>query len=137
MKTATVWIDPDTRMIALRTPYDNFLVASIKTVIPGASRQWDGAKKIWLIDQGFMAELEKLLATLDYRVEDGTLPYETAVVSGSDSPYHALLEGLPWFALKQVYRAITLACHPDQGGDPELMKKVNLAWARIERGQGK
>lgn len=137
MKTATVWIDPDTRMIALRTPYDHFLVASIKTVIPGASRRWDGARKIWLIDQGFMAELEKLLATLDYRVEDGTLPHETTAASGSDSPYHALLEGLPSNVLKQIYRVIALACHPDQGGDPELMKKVNLAWGRIERRQGK
>ena len=137
MKTATVWIDPDTRMIALRTPYDSFLVASLKVAIPGRSRRWDGLRQVWLIDQGFMAELEKLLATLNYKVEDGTLPHEVTTADDGDSPYHALLEGLSPEVLKSVYRVIALACHPDRGGDPEVMKRVNRAWARIEKGRAK
>lgn len=131
MKTATVWIDPDTRMIGVRTPYDPGIVSSLKVMIPSSLRRWDGARKIWLIDQSMMAKLEEILAKLGYSVEDGTLPPERATPSDK-SPFHDLLCDVPFGTLQKVYRVLAMECHPDRGGNPEVMARINVAWRQIQ-----
>lgn len=133
MKTATVWLDPETRIVAVRTPYDPAIVASLKTMIPGSLRRWDGTRKIWLVDQTMMPKLEELLARLSYHVEDGTLAEERTAPANGHSPYHDLLVDVPEGTLRKVYRVLAIDCHPDRGGSTELMAKINTAWAEIEQ----
>ena len=130
MKTATVWIDPETRMISVRTPYDPAVIAAIKTMIPGPLRRWDTSRKIWLVDQSMMPKLEDMLGRLLYSVEDGTLPQERTATNGS--PFHDMLCDVPMVTLKKVYRTLAIDCHPDRGGSSELMAKINDAWRQIE-----
>ena len=138
MKSATVWIDPQTRRIAIKTSgYDSFFNNTLKGLLqPPATRGFDFTRKIWLVDQCHMEKLQKIFADCQYEVVDGTLPQEVAPTNGH-SPYHSLLCDLSLEVLRKVYRVIALECHPDR--NPlrrdechELMTKVNEAWAKVQ-----
>jgi hypothetical protein len=137
VKSATVWIDPQTRRIAIKTSeFDAFFNNTLKGLLkPPASRGFDFARKIWLVDQSHMDALQKIFAQLSYNVVDGTLPQEVAPAGGS--PFHDLLCDLKLEVLRKVYRVIALECHPDRNPERRdechsLMTKVNEAWARIQ-----
>ena len=38
---------------------------------------------------------------------------------------------------RQAYKDAARKYHPDSGGDPEVMKRVNAAWARVKRTYGR
>lgn len=131
IKVATVWIDPESRKIALRTPYDPEFIDALKKAIPWQCREWKKEKKVWLVDIASKGALEELLLDAGYMINDGTLPTEEAPAHNGASPYHDLIAKLPFAVLKKVYRVIALECHPDRGGDTKLMVQVNAAWERI------
>lgn len=43
-----------------------------------------------------------------------------------------LVQGAPEPVAKAAYRALALIHHPDRGGDPGALQRVNAAWARVE-----
>lgn len=133
MRTATVWIDPETRMIAVRTPYDTAFTASVKTMILPSLRRWDPTRKIWLVDQSMMDKLQELLGRLGYEVHDGTMAAETATPSNGASPFHEMICDAPLDTLRKVYRVLAIDCHPDKGGNKDTMAKINVAWDKIQR----
>lgn len=132
-KSATIWIDPQTRKIAVRTAgFDSFFNGTIKALLqPPATRGFDFARKIWLVDQMHMEKLQSIFEQCGYTVQDGTLAQEAAPSNGH-SPYHDLLADLPVEVLRKVYRVLALEYHPDRGGDHVRMTAINEAWKRIQ-----
>lgn len=47
--------------LELKTPCDAGFVAALKTRIPADGRKWDAARKLWLVDVAYSAELAQLL----------------------------------------------------------------------------
>ena len=45
--------------------------------------------------------------------------------------------GASYEKARQAYKDAARKSHPDSGGDPEVMKRVNAAWERIRRTYGK
>ena len=41
--------------------------------------------------------------------------------------------GVPFEEARQAYKDAARKHHPDAGGDPEVMKRINAAWERIKR----
>lgn len=47
-----------------------------------------------------------------------------------------LTQDVPEDVAKVVYRHLAAKHHPDKGGDPEAMKRVNIAWEAVKRVRG-
>ena len=45
--------------------------------------------------------------------------------------------GVPFEEARQAYKDAARKHHPDAGGDPEVMKRINAAWDRIRRSYGR
>jgi hypothetical protein len=45
--------------------------------------------------------------------------------------------GVPFEEARQAYKDAARKNHPDAGGDPEVMKRINAAWDRIRRSYGR
>jgi hypothetical protein len=145
MKVATVWIDPETRLIAVKFPFDKQIVElvnpkdsaghKIDGFFPAALRRFDYSRKLWLFDQSLMDKVEEFLTIHKFQVTDGTLAEERQG-SNDGSAYTELLAPLPDELLKRVYRLLATECHPDKGGSHEVMTKINQAWARIKQERG-
>jgi hypothetical protein len=45
--------------------------------------------------------------------------------------------GVTFDEARQAYKDAARKHHPDQGGDPEVMKRVNAAWERIKQSFGR
>jgi len=45
--------------------------------------------------------------------------------------------GVPFEEARQAYKDAARNHHPDAGGDPEVMKRINAAWDRIRRSYGR
>lgn len=58
-----ITISPDGDSYAVSFPYDQGLVATLKTTVPASDRQWDGLRKVWCISpqygQAVAAALER------------------------------------------------------------------------------
>lgn len=133
VKSATIWIDPQTRKIAIRTSeFDAFFNGTLKGLLkPPTSRGFDFARKIWLVDQCHMEKLQSIFEQCGYTVNDGTLASESSASNGR-SPFHELLVDLPLEVLRKVYRVLALEYHPDRGGDHARMAAINEAWSKIQ-----
>jgi hypothetical protein len=132
-KRATLWIDPESRRIAVRTPYDSVFIEAFKKAIPWQCRSWNAIKKVWLVDIASKGSLEELLTKSGYELSDGTMQHEEVQVASNGSPYHELIAHLPWPVLCKIFRVIVVECHPDRGGDTKTMALANVAWENINK----
>ncbi|MCI4674784.1 hypothetical protein [Candidatus Mycolicibacterium alkanivorans] len=107
-----------------RFPYSPDVIGIIKTA-PAYSREWDPARKRWLIDIGPDAS-----AVIDLLVDHGHtvvgLP-EQRRTADSATWAEELLTACPPHIREQVYRALTKVLHPDAGGTTKLQQELNDA----------
>ena len=50
---------------------------------------------------------------------------------------HRVRLAVPFEEARQAYKDAARKHHPDAGGDPEVMKRINAAWDRIRRSYGR
>lgn len=66
----------------------------------------------------------------------GSKQEQASHLQGPSTDPHAtlhLLPTAPWEVVKATHRALTLLHHPDQGGDEETMRQINLAFEKIQK----
>ena len=93
--------------IEIASPYNAEFVAALKSEIPANSRQWDGSKKVWVIEE---AEAEaavevaaRFYAVFDRRtmsaaaVEDGMIEAEIAEIKANQK---AVIDATDWIEAK-------------------------------------
>lgn len=138
---------------AIECQYQPNFIEFIKAKIPGSDRAWDTTSKTWYIKEAWFDIMFELASQL--------WPGAVAVLTRADAerawkeqeqariamlaaqrqavlgPFeNALLEFCALCdvdALRAARNKMALALHPDKGGSPEKMAKINAAWFIVEQ----
>jgi hypothetical protein len=120
----------------ISSPYGGDFLTDLKAAVPPFARTWNAEEKHWRI--------AKAWAGIAVRV---TKQYFTVMEAGKE---HARSQAPPWCdcahydptsahsalhllpsappeLIKVAYRCLAQPRHPDHGGDPETMKRINRA----------
>jgi len=138
-----IFIDVNTNRIGIRVPYLASVVDEIKAFIPPAARTWDSSTKTWYVNASYLDTVERIIRKAFPTVKVTTPEAALPVVADGDA-YGALLRPLPDNALRSVYKAIAISCHPDRAAANGLtveqangiMQAVNIAWAEVKKARG-
>lgn len=109
------------------------LVEDLKSYIDSSSRRWNPDTKFWEVKETC---LETLITILKKHFRDNVtqnLTAEEPVSSNLFKPVLEALKQLPNGQMDKVYRALSMACHPDAGGSNELMSKLNQAYQEVKK----
>jgi hypothetical protein len=132
--------------------YQPNFIEFIKAKIPASDRAWDPTSKTWYIKDAWFDIMFELASQL--------WPGAVAVISRADAekawkeqeaaraamllaqrqavlgPFEAALLDFCALcdvdALRKARNAMAIALHPDKGGDPNKMAKLNASWFVIE-----
>lgn len=117
-------------------------VQRLKAAIPAYLRRFDPRSKHWYVKPDAYGELENFLSDMyvdfaaqvrrEDRRESHSRPQAPPRAQVND-PYAVLhlLPSAPAEVIRAAYKAMALLCHPDRGGDTEMMQRVNAAYGRL------
>lgn len=95
--------------------------------------------RTWSLDPDAFEPVVQTLKYHGFRVESytqgTTAPKEGPKTTLSDRAVLGVTEAAPWPVIEAAYRTLAKMFHPDVSGGPttERMKKINLAYERLER----
>jgi hypothetical protein len=139
MSAARLTYSRDQWTVALRFPrFDAWAVAEIKRRIPADFRSYDPDHECWRVgidwDQTAADILEAAFGSVVVEhAEDAR--NEPTPIRRTD-PDFATLHLLPWAPpelVAEAHRTLARLHHPDVGGDPERMKRINLAYEKLRK----
>ena len=126
--------EPDDR-ICLESPFDAGLVAQLKGDIPYGGREWDGARKRWLISLLYVNDLLRILQSVHAEIQDDREgmrpdvmhipPMPTDLREAFDALFLAYTA--PLCVADASYKALAKYWHPDRGGASADFQRVNDA----------
>lgn len=151
MKTYYVFAHDDPDWITLKFPYNPDVIVRIKT-LDWSLREWDADAKRWGMENDLFEEncdflFPPHLWECVNRTDDE--PRASAPPPKQPPPHtppppppppffsnaHDVLwvkPGAPSEVVKAAYSALIRKYHPDAGGDEEMAKKINAAYARLK-----
>lgn len=135
-RVAEIYGSPSEDWLRVYFDYDPDLIEDLKVNIPSYSRRWDPEERCWLILPSQRKKLVVLLADHGHTVkafERQPATSNPAPAQSIHDPFEALLREMPAELRSKVYRQLAMALHPDNGGDTELMKRLNLIWDKMGR----
>jgi hypothetical protein len=126
----------------IRFKYNPILVERIKR-LPQGTRRWDAEQKAWCVEFEWVYEAERLLKgeprksrpPPSLKSDDHHLEIVQSLTA--DHIELGVLPGVPWEIVESVHRRWAALIHPDLGGDPEMMKKKNIARDNLRKRYGK
>ena len=119
----------------VRFPYDAFVVAEIKRVVPAPLRSYDPGTKAWTISARYVSTVFHILAQVFGEVEvegSRTGSADRGRPTGGD-PYQVLhlLPSAPPELVSAAHKCLAKLTHPDVGGDTAMMQMINAAAEQI------
>jgi hypothetical protein len=114
------------------------LVERIKK-LPHGDRCWYSTRKQWWIHKDAIDEATRLLEGRATQSRLGAPPPNAEIIRSLTVDHIELgvLPGVPWEIVEAVHRRWAALVHPDLGGDPETMKKKNVARDNLKKRYGK
>lgn len=116
-------------------PYDPDYVEIIKRVVPKGSRSYNANTKAWTIGSHYRRTLENAFDQLErIRANRYDTPPQRAAHHGTrplDDVFRELFTLIPEHLRTPTHRALMKVAHPDVGGDTEMAKALNMAWAEV------
>ena len=142
-----IWWDSSVQGYRFQTPYNPKYVDTLKQLIPFSERAWDAGTKTWVISEKVWESVRKIteaaFATVAQVVTRAQVEAQAnasragATASGLASTVggaaNEFLTLIPYEAAQKAYRHAALLMHPDRGGDPDKMSKMNAAWQQVEK----
>lgn len=113
------------------TPFNANFVTELKETIPPAHRKWIPEGKYWLVQEAYLRTLKSILKKYYKQVDVEEVPIQP--ISTCDVASE-VLRMCPEANRKNLFRALSLAFHPDVGGSNEVMKSINLTWEELTSG---
>ena len=134
-KLATLW--SESGRIRLRFDYNRALVEAFKGLVQPAHRSWTPEGKTWSFDPAYLDQVHALLTTHGYEVTvlSSQAPPPPQLASGQ-SPEARYLEGLSDEVLRKIHRVVAFELHPDRGGNPDVLARLNSTMDEIRRRRG-
>src|SRR5215212_5962945 len=117
--------------VRLRFPFSRRLVTALKAEIPGYARSYDPTDKTWTVVATYATVAVRLiLSVYPHAAIRGmgsrTEPAAMRVADRALAELH-LLPSAPPELIAGAYRILARLRHPDLGGDPEAMTRLNDA----------
>ena len=112
--------------------FNSDMVEELKESIPREFRKWDPLNRRWLFSPLYLNEV---LAICGNYFEGDQITVEIDNGISSSDLFLQLFDLLKAEDRERVYRALSMALHPDRGGSTELMKLLNNAhdhYSKIE-----
>lgn len=128
---AAIWKEGS--KLLLQTGYNVVLIRLIQS-LPSNEATYRDETHTWYIDIKHETSVINWLKKLGYLYTE----VDKSVPVGDDC--FAVLGLLPtatWEVCEAAYRALCKVNHPDMGGNVEVMKQINDAWAKIKQSKGK
>lgn len=113
-RKAYVYVDTD--FMYLYTPYIEELVDDIRDL---PAREWLPDDRCWKVPTNFRDIVDQLLSKYFKTVE------WSKQQSAAPDWLEELFKAIPVIHQQRVYRALAVAFHPDTGGSPEMMRRIN------------
>jgi hypothetical protein len=161
--TPRIWAENG--WIHCKVPFDSKIspafVVELKNEINWKFRQYRKADNSWLVDPSCLEDLVRIARKYFPKIHviggrEWTDPPDPSPETGRKSRQDApksrrivqetgtyqviaeLLRSASIDTLKRVYRALAADFHPDRGGDEDMLRRLNVAWDKIqqERGRG-
>lgn len=140
MDPLTLKLVPDGSWAVLTGPMHPRLVSTVRQLRRSA-REFDG--KQWRVHYGQLPVVAGLAQRLYHHVDWSELPPQWQVLACGGAPAAALedpyavlhlLPSAPVEVARAAYRVLALKAHPDHGGDPGEMQRLNRAIEAILAG---
>lgn len=153
-RVATIWAENG--WIKIRAPYSEqvtpLFVEELKSNINWKLRQWSASEKVWMVDPSaldtlveiakkYYAQVTVLNNSKDTGQEEGYDQFrfrgnKASKGNGEYTVMAELLQAASMECLKKVYKVMVVEFHPDRGGDPDTMKRLNTIWDKICQQRG-
>jgi hypothetical protein len=122
----------------LRTPYDEAYLADFKGTVPHSARQWDGERKLWLIQESFVDVALAIVRRYFQLLELNARQHQQHYTGSSEQPSTAyavlhLRADAPIEVVKAAYKALAQLHHPDHKGDLTKMQQINQAYEKLTK----
>ena len=121
-------------LIQVTSSYNQEFINDLKYRVPAAAREWQKAKKSWLVFRNY----DKIVVSLAKKYfEDIKLdPKLTQILDQKD--IIAIASTLSEAKLKEIYKTLVKLFHPDvnPGISSELITIVNEYWEQIKAARG-
>ena len=113
-RKAYVYVDTD--FMYLYTPYIEELVDEIRDL---PAREWLPDDRCWKVPTNFRDIVDQLLSKYFKNIE------WSKQQSVAPDWLEELFKSVPAVHQQRIYRALAVAFHPDTGGSPEMMRRIN------------
>lgn len=153
IKCRIVW-DLNTQAYLINLSSDNRLKAYVEVLkqsVPSGDRSYDPDTRTWFVKEGYGEGL-RLLAqsvfgihnvsfisrTVAEQQQANFVPRNTATVEQIVGEF-LILTGfdkqvkIDYDTARRAYRKTAMTLHPDRGGSPEKMARLNEVWSRVEK----
>lgn len=107
--------------------YSEEMVEALKRGIPSGCRRYTPRTKVWWVNEHHATDLAELFGAWNYRV----LGIHAGPTTGDANPWTDIFNALDDELGQKLYRVLALTLHPDRGGNPEMMRDINVAWDRV------
>ncbi|MGI8477527.1 MAG: hypothetical protein ACR2OO_14325 [Thermomicrobiales bacterium] len=119
----------------IRFPYSPAVVELIKSSVPASHRSWTAVSKTWTVRDPFIDHIAGVLRRCcgEVIVRDLRQAAAPAASQFLDPDFQVLhlLPSAPRELVESAYKTLSKLVHPDRGGDPETMLRINIAVDRI------
>lgn len=123
---AYIWIDDNTGLVKIRTPYHKAFVEELKDRIPSSGRRWKKEEKVWETDPSFLGELRRITSLFFDITEHAKV---SILVDTMDDPYSSMLRLASNTALRDIY--FVLITDIGNRGDEQALSTLGEAFRQI------
>lgn len=131
--------------------YNKSLVEGIKLLIPSGDRAYDENTGTWSVKEQY-GEMLRQIAEKGFGIGSVSFTSKTVAQQSQQRTYSggnaaslspsagttedavvAFMNLVPYDGAKRAYLIAAQALHPDKGGDPSKMARLNELWSRLEK----
>lgn len=139
-----IWYDTDVSAYRFSCSYSRNFIEAIKALIPASDRAYDDQTKIWLFSERYFVPVSNLakrvyganyvsIMTRQQAEANNQKSIARGVVGKIEDTFVVFVKLLPFGAAAKAYRQAAVEMHPDRGGNPEQMARLNEVWSRIKK----
>ncbi len=124
----------------IATPYSRMFVDELKVAVPHEYREWGADEKVWRVQHPYDRQAASLLkkhfphAEIEARWESRQWSSNQGCKCDADHRALFICADAPREVVTAAFKALAKQAHPDRGGNPIVMQKLNEVYERLLEG---
>ena len=149
-----IWWNDQASAYAIVSSFNKDIVNALKVLIPSGDRDYDPNTKTWYVKEMYGEMIRKVaesafgIGSVSFTSKNVAQQAQQSAFGSSSSARGAYLSPtngttedaliafmnlVPYDAAKRAFLLTAQQLHPDKGGDPVKMAKLNELWTRVEK----